>query len=105
MALLLPPQTAPGYSMFALLNSVKHSRLAHCNIVNAVHRWQQRSNLQNVEILPFYLSIDPYSGYIMDSEPDKIYTGFSVTEASKRVMAENTAAFFIYLQQHKGKFQ
>lgn len=105
ITLLLPPPPAPGYSMFVLLNSVKHSRLAHCNIVNAVYRWQQRSNLQNVEILPLYLSIDPENGYILDQKHNKIYSGFSFTDKSKRVIAENTAAFFIYLQQYKGKFQ
>ena len=105
IALLVPPPPAPGASFYALLNSVQLSRLAHYHSASALQRWQQRKKFPQTEILPLYYSIDPSKGYTTDGVCKNVYSGFHFTAHAQKVMAENSAAFFIYLYKNKGLFQ
>ena len=105
IALIVPPPPAPGASFYALLNSVQLSRLAHYHSASALQRWQQRKKFPQTGILPLYYSIDPAKGYMTDGVCKNVYSGFHFTTHAQKVMAENNAAFFIYLYKNKGLFQ
>ena len=105
IALVLPPPPPAGDNLYALLNSVKSARLAHYHAVSAIYRWFQRNKNERVEILPLYFSIDPDTGYIFDNKSKKLYSGFTFSESAQKIMAENSAAFFIHLYKTKGIFR
>jgi hypothetical protein len=105
ITLVLPPPPPPGETMYALINSVKSARLAHYHAISAIYRWFQRNKNDRVEILPLYFSIDPDTGYLFDNKSKNIYSGFMFSESAQKIIAENSAAFFIHLYKTKGIFQ